>query len=484
MMKSESVPTRTDVISPVGEAEDRRAMQMAEGSPHITEAGFWRLFSESADGMLIVTLDGLVRFANPAAEALFGRTEERLVGSSFGFPMGDGAEIEVLADDKQRATVEMRVVETSWEGSAACVVTLRNITERKRAMEAMQESESKLRLLLEQVPCILWTLDKNMRFTSVAGSAMAHLAINPDRIVGMTLSEFFEEDDMDFVVYVACRAALQGRPMTYELERNKRIFHNRTRPLRNPRGQIEGVVGVASDITELKEAETRLRSLSRRLTTAQEDERRRIARELHDEVGQSLTGLKMTLERIPAESLAQDGSELRAARMMLGELMAQVRRMSVELRPTVLDDLGLLPALLWHFRRYTAQTKVKIRFKHSGLRRDLPQDIATAAYRIVQESLNNVARHAQVDEVLVVLRVQYDALLIEVEDQGVGFDTEETRSIGLGLDGMRERALSLNGRLLVQSRVGEGTCVVAEMPLPKKGQKRTRSKEDDNGSSR
>jgi signal transduction histidine kinase len=233
-------------------------------------------------------------------------------------------------------------------------------------------------------------------------------------------------------------------------------------------------VGVAFDITERKQAEKQLRSLSHRLATAQENERRKIARELHDEVGQSLTALKLCLDKAALGRSSSDGSDLSEARRTLGALMVQVRSMSLELRPTMLDDLGLLPTLLWHFKRYTAQTNVKVRFKHRGLRRDLPQDIVTAAYRIVQEALTNVARYAQASEVQVCVRAEYDALVVEVEDQGVGFDLDGVAATSMGLNGMRERAISLEGKLLVQSRPGEGTCVIAELPLPKR---RQRSKE-------
>jgi len=163
--------------------------------------------------------------------------------------------------------------------------------------------------------------------------------------------------------------------------------------------------------------------------------------------------------------------------------MAQVRSMSLELRPTMLDDLGLLPTLLWHFKRYTAQTNVRVHFKHRGLKRHLPQETITIAYRVVQEALTNVARHAQVTEVMVCVRAEYGALVVEIEDQGVGFDVDKVTSTSMGLGGMRERALSLKGKLLVQSTPGEGTCVIAELPLAERGRRRIRSKENDNRSS-
>ena len=350
-------------------------------------------------------------------------------------------------------------------------------------MAALQQSETRLRLLLEQLPCVSWTLDTSLRFTSFAGSGLTAFKNAPDQILGQNLAEYFNVDDPDFTPYVAHRRALQGTPSAYELTWAGRTFYGRVDPLRDTDDRIVGIVGVAFDITERKEAEEQLRSLSHRLVEAQENERRRIARELHDEVGQSLTALKLCLDKASPARSGADGSELEEARTTLGALMAQVRSMSLELRPTMLDDLGLLPTLLWHFKRYTAQTNVRVHFKHRGLKRHLPQETITTAYRVVQEALTNVARHAQVTEVMVCVRAEYGALVVEIADQGIGFDVDKVASTSMGLGGMRERALSLKGKLLVQSTPGEGTCVIAELPLAKRGRKRIRSKENDNSSS-
>jgi signal transduction histidine kinase len=264
---------------------------------------------------------------------------------------------------------------------------------------------------------------------------------------------------------------------------NGRTFYGRVESLRDANGDIIGVVGVAFDITERKKAEEKLRSLTHRLVEAQENERRKVARELHDEVGQSLTALDIWMNGAWLARPGKDGSQLDVAREALHDLMARVRSMSLELRPSMLDDLGLLPTLLWHFKRYTAQTGVHVHFKHRGLRRDLPLDIITAAYRIVQEALTNVARYARVTEVMVSVRAEHDALVLEVEDHGVGFDLDEVAPTCMGINGMRERALSLKGKLLVQSTFGEGARLMAEFPLAKRGRKRIRSKEGDNRSS-
>jgi PAS domain S-box-containing protein len=211
----------------------------------------------------------------------------------------------------------------------------------------------------------------------------------------------------------------------------------------------------------------RLRSLSRRLVHVQEGERRHLARELHDEIGQILTGLKLTLEGTSGCPDPQVREQLGRARAMVTDLMARVREISLDLRPTMLDDLGLVAALLWHFERYTAQTRVRVDFTHAGMeRRRLAPEVETATYRIVQEALTNAARHAGVGVVTVQLRADELTLYVDVEDEGAGFVWNPAERRGRsGLVGMRERAALLRGRVEIESSPGVGTRVRAELPL-------------------
>jgi signal transduction histidine kinase len=212
----------------------------------------------------------------------------------------------------------------------------------------------------------------------------------------------------------------------------------------------------------------RLKILSRRLMEVQEVERRNIARELHDEISQVLTGLKLSLEmcaRLPADDV---GASLRQANMLVNELMARARKLSLDLRPGMLDDLGLLPTLLWHIEHYTAQTRVRVAFKSSGLEgRRFTPEVETAAYRIVQEALTNVARHARASEATVRVWTDHHRLIIQVEDHGRGFDPEAVLAAGdtSGLAGMRERTVLLDGQLTIESRAGIGTHLMAELNI-------------------
>ena len=217
----------------------------------------------------------------------------------------------------------------------------------------------------------------------------------------------------------------------------------------------------------LKEQTERLQMLSRKLIEIQENERRTIARELHDEIGQALTGLKLSLEmagRLPQEAAREsvDGALSQA-----NDLISRVRKLSLDLRPVALDDLGLLSALLWHFERYTKQTGVQVDFKYQGLEeRRFDYGVEIAACRIVQEALTNVARHARTAAVEVRVWVDDITLNVEVEDRGAGFDAQmlgEANSSGLA--GMQERASILGGRFTIDTYPGGGTHLVAELPL-------------------
>ena len=211
-------------------------------------------------------------------------------------------------------------------------------------------------------------------------------------------------------------------------------------------------------LEQLRESHDRLESLSRRLVDIQEAERRALARELHDEMGQILASLRLRLEGGTAQAAAEVQS-------ILGELLERVRGLSMNLRPPTLDDLGLLPTLLWHFERYRTETGVRVEFRPRDPVGRFAPEVETAAFRIVQEALTNVARHARVTEVEVSLEARADGLELRVEDQGTGFEPATARpGASGGLAAMRERARLLGGRVQIESVPGRGTRLVAELP--------------------
>lgn len=232
-------------------------------------------------------------------------------------------------------------------------------------------------------------------------------------------------------------------------------------------GLIGSAVQNAQLFHQVRKGRDRLDVLSHRLVETQEAERQHLARELHDEIGQLLTGLKLSLQAAQASGEQGGSGQISQALKLIDELVAKVRALSLELRPAMLDDLGLLPALLWQFERFQQQTNIEVDFKHQGLDRRFESQIETAAYRIVQEALTNVARHAGVDSARVIVTADNHQLKVEVADRGGGFDPELIPASPLtsGLAGMRQRANLLGGMLTVGSSFQHGTQLVGILPL-------------------
>jgi signal transduction histidine kinase len=218
--------------------------------------------------------------------------------------------------------------------------------------------------------------------------------------------------------------------------------------------------------TELRDNQYRLQRLSRRLVAVQEEERHYLARELHDEIGQVLTGVKLSLDTVALTPQDQISDRLSESRAAINELLMRVRHLSLDLRPGMLDDMGLLPTLQWYFERYTERSRICVKFRHKGLERRFSPDVEITIYRIVQETLTNAARYAGIEEISVWLLSNTEYISVRIDDEGVGFDlTALPRQRTGGLDGMRERVELLSGDFTIESIPGEGTHIIADLPL-------------------
>ena len=207
------------------------------------------------------------------------------------------------------------------------------------------------------------------------------------------------------------------------------------------------------------------RDALRRVVEAQELERRRLARELHDQTGQELTSVLLGLKAVgEAKSDAEHAEALAAVREQVLETLHDVRRLAVELRPKALDDFGLTPALERLRDTFSEQTGMRVELE-SRIRERLPADVETALYRIVQEALTNIVKHAQASTISIVLARKAGAVTALIEDDGRGFNRGDGSGEGLGLLGMGERLALLGGKLRIESTPGSGTTIVAEVPL-------------------
>lgn len=218
----------------------------------------------------------------------------------------------------------------------------------------------------------------------------------------------------------------------------------------------------------VEETSQAMRQLSQQLVAAQEEERRRISRELHDHVGQMLTALRMELgriERLSASSESRLSDPLAESRGLVDQVVRTVRDLSLGLRPSMLDDLGLQAALEWHVRDFSRRCGIAVDLEVRGTLDRLPDAHATGIYRLVQEALTNAARHSRAGRLEISVIGSPRAVDIVVRDDGVGFDPSAPRA-GIGLRGLEERLRELNGSLVVRSAPGAGTELTGHVPVP------------------
>ncbi len=352
-----------------------------------------------------------------------------------------------------------------------------DISERQKADAALRDSEAFHRAISELTSDYAYSCTVDADGTARLESVTAGFT----RVTGYSLEELRVRGDWPSLIHPEDLAAahakfpeiLGGQRGVYELrivtrQGEVRWIRYSTHPFWDKEaGRVTRFIGAVKDITsdklakaQLRDSARRLQYLSRRLLDVQEGERRRLARELHDEIGQTLTGLKLSLEAAARRPAGDQTEAIDRAQELVLEL-------SLDLRPSMLDDLGLGPALEWHFRRYTAQTGVQVRFENPALNGRLPAEVETAAYRIVQEALTNVARYSGAHEAVVRLWREGPSLHVQVADDGSGFDSQTAVSAGTssGLSGMQERAELLGGRLTLESHPGGGTRLTAELPL-------------------
>jgi PAS domain S-box-containing protein len=247
-------------------------------------------------------------------------------------------------------------------------------------------------------------------------------------------------------------------------------------------GRRIGFVEVSVDISERQRNEEekrrllqdltihqrQLEALSHRQVEIQEAEKRHIARELHDEIGQLLTGAKMKLEGVIQSSTARDSLRLQETEDLIDELISRVRALSLDLRPPILDSLGLLPAVKWHLRRVESQTDLSITFEHDQIEgKRFTTEIETAAFRTIQEALTNAIRYSKAANLRITVKAVNSNLMVEIQDDGLGFNPEIIAHAekSIGLTGMRERAKLLGGALTIHTSPGKGVTVVAVLPL-------------------
>jgi signal transduction histidine kinase len=331
--------------------------------------------------------------------------------------------------------------------------------------ERLAEREQCARLMLEQLPAIVSTFDTNLVFTSTHGAGLRALGLEESAFVGRALPDLVGENAPPVV---SVRAALRGESSSNDYEFRGRWYENRAEPLRRRDGVIAGAINLGFDVTERRTATDAVRRLSAAAGRIQENERRRIARELHDELGQLLTSLRLDLGIVRCELRKAPAAAIEDRIDGMIDLVdltiATVRRVATELRPAVLDDFGLRAALDQETARFAERTGIEVRLSISN---DELSDVdrAAALYRILQESLTNVARHSGATLVQIRVDARRDGVEAELRDNGRGITEAEANGVAtLGLLGLRERAWAFGGEAVIEAIPGGGTRVFVSLP--------------------
>jgi PAS domain S-box-containing protein len=326
---------------------------------------------------------------------------------------------------------------------------------------------------------------------------LAYVNAAAERITGYSRDELLKfkiwdllHPDFRPVVERRLRARQAGENIISQNEVKMIIKSGETRWINYTAGRVliegkQSIIAMATDVTERKRAEEelkasheQLRALAARLESVREEEGTRIAREIHDELGSALTGLKWDLERLNnALTEAGDRETLSLARGKLQNMLGTidntintVRRISSELRPGVLDDLGLVAAIEWQARQFSLRTGMDCQFQAGVEEVGLSRQASTAVFRVFQEILTNILRHSQAGKVWVRAFEREHYFILEVRDNGRGIsESEKNNSRSLGLLGMRERAHLIDARIEISGIKGEGTTVTIRVPLPMAG---------------
>ena len=362
--------------------------------------------------------------------------------------------------------------------------SLRYAIERKRAETELRRTEVFLESIVENIPHMIFVKDASeLRFVRFNKAGEELLGRTRRELIGKSDYQLFPKDEADFFTgadrEVLRNCTLKDIPEEPILTKGKglRCLHTKKIPILDENSQPVYLLGISEDITERKRAENQLqrsfehlRTLSQRLDVVREEERTRIARELHDELGVRMTCMKLDLSRLLAmmrESLFPREKMEEKIRSMNAEAdatIAEVQRLAAELRPGVLDDLGLVAAIEWQCQDFERRSGIRCLCEASFDQIKISPSRATGAFRICQEALTNVARHAKATFVRVLVKESGDDVLIEIQDNGRGIPAEKVNdAASLGLLGMKERSMAMGGWLEIAGWAGKGTTVTLRL---------------------
>ena len=449
------------------------------------------------DGVYIVNRQNEILYINPVIERKFGPIKGRKCHEYFHELLGACSWCkgrEVFAGKKVRwewyhlktgrtyDVVDAPIMDP--DGTLCKFEILRDISDRKKAERALRQSEKRYRMLVETMNDGLGVQDENGAWVYVNDRFCEMLGYSRDEMIGRPVTDFLSEADQR-IYREQVLSRKRGELESYELswlnkDGQRMITLVSPKAIFDEHGQFKGSFAVITSITERKQAEEalkaseqQLRSLSSQLLTAQETERKRISRELHDELGQSLTVMKLRLNFIeknlqdPQTDLKQ---ECENGVEYIDQVIENIRRLSRDLSPTILEDFGLSAALRWLINNFAKSYTIKVVLNMIDIDSLLPRDSHVVVYRAVQEALTNIGKHSQAQNASVMIREDDSAVLFCIEDDGMGFDEKANGATspeakGLGLATMRGRVEMVGGTLHIESEEGKGTRITLSIPI-------------------
>jgi PAS domain S-box-containing protein len=484
------------IIATLSSGEDITDRKRSEKALQASEAQFRDLAGSIPDIYFAIDHESRIIYWNKAAEELSCVAAKDILGKrgSMLFPeyLGtypDQVLDEVLKTREARTIIhkyQLRDQEYVFESSAnptnsGVSVIARNITDRIKAEEALQAERAFTEALIDSLPGVVYILDQQGEVVRWNRNAETILGYAREELSNLATLDVVAEEDRALIASKLQEAFTRGsaKEEARVLTKDGRKIPFLLSTMRAVIGNKTYVVGTGIDITkrkrveeELQTSRDQLRALTARLEKFREEERTLVARELHDQLGQGLTAIKIGVSNLTEYLPSHKKSQITAIQKLADETIESVRRISTQLRPPILDDAGLVATIEWAGHEFSARNGIKVQLDLPQEDLDIPLDSATGLFRIFQETLTNVARHANATKVNVRIAKEHGNLTLEVHDNGKGISTPGLpHSTPLGILGMQERALVLGGEFTIAGVPGKGTTVTVRIPMASQKQR-------------
>jgi PAS domain S-box-containing protein len=460
----------------------------------------YRLVVENANEAIVIIQDGFIRYVNPKATKITGYTEEELTSRPFidfihpddrdramerylrrlkGDSLPNVHSTRIIDGEGNMKWLEINAVLITWMGRPATLSFFNNITERKKAEESLRLFEAAVQQASDSI--IITTANPvrssskivfvNHAFTAMTGYTAEEVIGKPSLIL-----QGPSTDNMEWIKLEISKS--QGKvfyleTLSYRKDGTPFNLEWQIIPLRNERGKVTHFVSIQRDITERKKAEEKLRtyqeqlrSLASELSLAEEKERRRIATDLHDHIGQTLAITKLKLGTL-RDTLPSNGHS-----GLLSEIWSLVERtikytksLTFELSPPILYELGFEATIEWLGEQIQKQHSIVVEFVDDGIQKPLDKDVSILMFQAVRELFMNVVKHAQAQKVVVSIQRKHDEMQVTVDDDGVGFDSAKIEKNTFGFFSIRERLRHFGGSFVIETTSGKGTSVILTAPI-------------------